>query len=158
MICVQNGPRQCHSNQQFYRIWSNSSNHFVAWRIMELGLTQPVISTMVVSWEKRRPMLRAGNLPPSCADCSEIRGASKFRSAKSRPRPVLGQLSNLYLVACSVDGATRTRNALRKKKGHSTPNCYSHIVKEVQWPYFSNYRVCGYSKGKMIRRRTQNLL
>ena len=60
-------------------------------------------------------MLRTENLPPSCADCLEIRGVSNFWSAKGLSRPVLGQLSNFYLVACNGDGATRTRNALTKK-------------------------------------------
>jgi hypothetical protein len=107
---------ECYSNQQSCLIFSNSSNHFVACSIMESGFTQPVMSTMVVSWEKRRPVLRAENLPPSCAFCLEIQGASNFWSAKVLSKPVLGQLSTVYLVACSVDGATRTKNALRKKR------------------------------------------
>jgi hypothetical protein len=71
----QKGSTHCYRNQQFCHIWSNSINHFVAYRIMELRLTLPVMSTMVVSWEKRRPMLRTENLPPSCADCLENSGA-----------------------------------------------------------------------------------
>ena len=83
---------------------------------MEIGLTQPLMSTMVVYWEKRRPVLRAVNFPPSCAECLEIQGASNFWSAKGLSRPVLGQLFNFYLVACSVDEATHTRNTLRKDR------------------------------------------
>jgi hypothetical protein len=50
------------------------ANILLLWRIMKLGLTKPVMSIMVVSWEKIRPMLRAGNPPSSCDDCPEIRG------------------------------------------------------------------------------------
>jgi len=41
---------------------------------MALGLTQQLteISTRNTSWEVKRPVGRADNLPPSCADCFEI--------------------------------------------------------------------------------------
>jgi hypothetical protein len=83
---------------------------------MELGLTHPATSTMVVSWEKRRPVLRTENLPPFCADCLEIRGNSNVWSTKGLSRPVWGQLLNFYLVACSVDEATRKKEYREKKK------------------------------------------
>jgi hypothetical protein len=83
---------------------------------MEIGLTQPLMATIVVYREKRRPVLRTKNLPSSCADYLEIRGISKFWSAKALSRPVLGNLFNFYLVPYGVDGATRTRNTLRKER------------------------------------------
>jgi hypothetical protein len=59
---------------------------------MALGSTQPLMSIMILSGGKDGRCVGLTTLPPSCADCLEILGASTYWSPRSLTRPLQEQL------------------------------------------------------------------